>query len=105
MRICVTCGRTAGDRPLERLDIAMSPDLGICHPCKDRLGRRGVRSGIQRESDRILSTDKSAFLPYLPKEMCHHCGEVALVYNANGKMRPWCSACERRRMQIATRGR
>lgn len=101
MRICVSCGCRAGDRPIERLPVAMSPDIGVCVNCKDKLWRRGVRSGMQRESDRILSTDRTAFTPYLPQPTCKHCG-AAVLYNAMGHQPLWCGVCERERMKLAT---
>lgn len=100
MRICVSCGRRAGDRPLQKLPLALSPDLGICIDCKDKLSRRGVESGIQRESDRVLSTNRAAFYPYMPPPVCKHCGEP-VVLNTQGQQPLWCSSCERRRMQLA----
>lgn len=101
MRICVSCGRRAGDRPMGRLPLAMSPDLGICDLCEGKFKRRGVHSGVQRESDRILSKHKGAFIPYLPQPKCKHC-DAPVVYNAAGHQPLWCGACERRRMQLAT---
>ena len=84
-----------------RLPLAMSPDLGICDGCSDTLWRRGVRSGVQREADRQLADNRSAFVPYLPKPTCKHCG-AEVLYNAAGHQPLWCRACERRRMQLAT---
>jgi hypothetical protein len=102
MRICVSCGRRGGDRPLTKLPLAMSPDLGICDACSDTLWRRGVRSGVQRESDRILASgDRTAFIPYMPQPRCKHCGEPVL-YDKAGNQPLWCGMCERRRMQLAT---
>ena len=101
MRICLSCGRRAGDIPIRKLPLAMSPDLGLCVNCADVYERRGVQSGIQRESDRLLQ-DKTAFHPYMPKEMCRHCGEVPVLLDTQGRVPLWCAACERRRMQIAT---
>lgn len=99
--ICITCGRRAGERPIRKLPLAMSPDLGLCVSCDVTLGRKGVQSGIQRESDRILSTDKSAFLPYLPQPTCRHCGSPVLM-DTQGREPLWCATCERERMQLAT---
>lgn len=101
MRICVACGRRPDERPLRKLPLAMSPDLGICITCEDIYHRRSVNSGIQREADRVLATDKTAFHPYLPQPTCKHCG-ANVLYNTDGSQPLWCQSCEWRRMQIAT---
>jgi len=76
--------------------------MGICDGCSDTLWRRGVRSGVQREADRILASgDKSAFVPYLPQARCRHC-DALVLYNNAGIPSMWCAECERRRMQLAT---
>lgn len=104
MRYCVSCARPGlPDRPLTRLPLAMSPDLGLCDVCGDKFKRRGVQSGIQRESDRILSTDKGAFQSLMPKPKCGHCGAVVLLDN-KGKQPLWCRACEHERVQIVKEG-
>jgi hypothetical protein len=104
MRICISCGRRAGDRPLAKLPLSLSPDLGICDGCSDTLWRRGVRSGVQREADRLLASgDKSHFTPYLPQVHCRHCGAPVLYDNA-GRQPLWCAACDRERMQLAIKG-
>ena len=101
MRICLSCGRRAGDIPIVRLPLAMSPDLGLCINCEDLYSRRGVDKGIQRESDRILSEHREAFHPYMPQPVCKHCGAPVLM-DIQGRQPLWCSACERRRMQLVT---
>ena len=100
MRICLSCGCTPHVRPINRLPLAMSPDLGLCIGCGDKYQRRGVRTGIQRESDRLLTEHKEAFLPYMPKATCGHCGEPVLLDN-QGAQPLLCQACDRRRMQVA----
>jgi hypothetical protein len=102
MRICISCGRRPHEVSLRKLPLAMSPDLGICAYCDDRLTRRGVKSGVQSEADRMLSQHKEAFYPYRPKTLCKHCGETPLLYDTKGHTPLWCAACEKRRMQLAT---
>lgn len=99
MRICVNCGRRAVERPLQRLPMSMSPDLGLCDGCAETLRRRGVKSGIQREADRQLSEHKEGFIPYLPTPTCRHCASPVL-YDKLGRQPLWCMACERERMSL-----
>jgi hypothetical protein len=83
----------------------MSPDLGLCDACKERMERRGVGSGANRESDRILTQNRDAFVPYMELGKCYHCGDKSVLLDAQGKQPLWCGACERRRKQIASGGR
>lgn len=104
MRICVSCGRRAGERPLRRLPGAMSPDLGICDACADQAKRRAVtRADVEQESDRLLAGDRRAFVPYLPPPTCGHCGGPVL-YDRWGRQPAWCGQCELARLRLVAGG-
>lgn len=103
MRYCVSCARKAHECPIIQLD-TLSPDVGICFDCHDKLKRRGVSFvGTSAEADRQLATSRE-YRDFLAREAagrpkCLHCGERTLVLH-DGSQPAWCSDCETSRKRL-----
>jgi len=92
---CIVCGRRPGERPIEPLPEAMSPDLGLCSEHAARYRHRGAH----QESDRLLSQQAQTWAPQPRMPTCLHCGTPVLFVSQHAQPL-WCQSCERERQQL-----
>jgi len=91
---CIVCGRGPGERAIEKLPQAMSPDLGLCSE-----HARYRHQGANQESDRLLSQQAATWAPHPRRPSCLHCGAPVLLGSQHAQPL-WCQACERERHQL-----